>query len=110
MYSIGLVPKARYSGGMGGITPLDNADEFPWASFGWFSPRSVSLLARRNVPLSVLQNAGRCDRLWRDLALLLFDGERFGELPKDNSSFAGVSISSGTMGFFPLSQADRCLA
>ena len=39
-------------------------------------------------------------------------GERFGELPEDNSSSAGVSTSSGMMGSFPLSRAVtvECLA
>ena len=66
---------------MGGISPVGNADAFQGASFGWFCPWPVSLLARRNVPLSALRNAGQCECLWRDLALLLFAGERFGELP-----------------------------
>ena len=41
--------------------------------------------------------------------MLLFARERFGELPKDNSLFAGVSTSSRTMGFFPLSRVVGCL-
>ena len=76
---------------MGGTTPVGNADTFPTTSFGWFYPRPVSLLARQNVLLSTLLNAGRCECLWRDLALLLFVEEKFSELPEDNSSSAGVS-------------------
>ena len=41
--------------------------------------------------------------------MLLFVGEWFGELPKDNSSSAGISGLSGTMGFFPLSSASGTL-
>ena len=85
---------------------MGNANVFPDTSFG----RPVSLLARWNVPLSALLNAERCECLWCDLAMLLFVGERFGELPKDNSSFAGVSTSFGTMSSFPLSRAIGCLA
>ena len=88
---------------------MGNVDAFSRDSFGWFYHRSVSLLAWRNVPLSALLNTGRCECLWHDLALLLFSYERFGELPEDNSSFFGVSTSSGTMGSFPLSRAIRCL-
>ena len=62
------------------------------------------------MPLSALLNARRCERLRRDLALLLFTGERFGELPEDNSSFVGVSTLSGTMRSFPLLRAVGCLA
>ena len=49
-----------------------------------------------------------------DLVLVLssvfFDGERFrvGELHEDSSSSAGVTMSSGTMGPFPLSRAISC--
>ena len=62
------------------------------------------------MPLLALLNAGRCECLWRDLAL-----ERFGELPKDNLSSAGVSTLSRTMGSFALSRGlgallDRYLA
>ena len=84
---------------------MGNADAFPGTSSGWFYPRPVSLLAQRNVPLLALLNTGRCERLWRNLALLLFDGERFGELPENNSSSTEVSMLSGTMGSFPLSRA-----
>ena len=90
--------------------PVGNANEFSSTSFGWFYPRPISFLARRNLPLSTLLNAGRCECLWLDLALLLFAGERFRELSEDNSSPVGVSTSSGTMGSFPLSRAVGCLA
>ena len=56
------------------------------------------------MPLSALLNSRRCECLWRNLALPLFVGERFGELPEHNSSSAGVSTSSGTMGSFSLSR------
>ena len=82
---------------------MGNADAFSGASFGWFCPRPVSFLTRRKVPLSVLLNARQCECLWHDLALLLFVGERFGELLEDNSSSARVSTSSGMMDSFPLS-------
>ena len=67
------------------------------------------------MPLLALLNAGRCECLWRDLALLLFAGERFGELPEDNLSSVGVSTLSRTMGSFALSRGlgallDRYLA
>ena len=94
--------KVRYTGSMGCITPVGNADAFPGTLFGWFCPRPISLLARRNMPLSALLNAWLCEHLWCDLTLLLFAGERFSELPKDNWSSARVSILSGTMGSFPL--------
>ena len=42
--------------------------------------------------------------------LLLFAGEGFGELLKDNSSSTGISTSSKTMGFFPLSRMVGCFA
>ena len=82
---------------------MGNADAFLGTSFGLFCPWPVSLLARRNEPLSALLNARRYECLWRDLTLLLFARERFGELPEDNSSFVGVSTSSRTMGSFPFS-------
>ena len=88
---------------------MGNADAFPSTSFGWFLPSPVSLLARRNMPLSGLLNAERCECLWRDLALLLFVGERFGKLPEDNSSSAGVSTSSETMSSFIMSSWVPCL-
>ena len=81
--------------------PMGNADAFPSTSFGWFFPRPVSLLTRRNVPLSALLNVGQCECLLSNLALLLFARERFSELPEDNSSSARGSTSSGTMGSFP---------
>ena len=90
--------------------PVGNADAFLGSSFGWFCPRPVSLLARRNVPLSALLNARRCECLWGDLALLPFAGERFGELPEDNSSSAKVFTSSGIMDSFSLLRAVGCLA
>ena len=89
---------------------MGNVDSFSGTSFGWFFPWHVSLLARSNVPLSTLLNAGRCNYLWCDLALLVFVGERFGELPEDNSSSVGVSASSRMMGSFPLLRAVGCLA
>ena len=95
---------------MGNITLVGNVDAFPGTSFGWFFPRTVSLLTRRNVPLSELLNAWRCERLWRDLALLLFAGERSGKLPGDNSPSLGESMLSGTMSSFPLLRAIECLA
>ena len=63
MYSVGPVLKARYTSGMGGITPVGNADTFLGTSFDWFCPRPISLLARQNVPLSALLNAGRYECL-----------------------------------------------
>ena len=57
-------------------------------------------------------NDGRCELLWciLSLLLLLFIGERFGELPEDSSSFAGVSTSSRAIGFERLDASqDRCL-
>ena len=54
------------------------------------------------MPLSVLLNAGRCERLWCDLALLLFFGERSGERLEDSSSSVGISTLSGMMDSFPL--------
>ena len=110
MYSIGPVSKARYTGYMGGTTPMGNAYSFSGTSFGWFFPWHVSLLAWPNVPLSTLLNARRCECLWYDLALLVFVGERFGELLEDNSSSVGVSASSRMMGSFPLSRVVGCLA
>ena len=41
--------------------------------------------------------------LVRSGLVAIFVGERFGELPKDNSSSAGVFMLSETMSFFPLS-------
>ena len=52
----------------------------------------------------MLVNARRCECLYRDLALLLFIGEGFGELSEENSSSAGASALSGMTGFFPLSR------
>ena len=89
---------------------MGNIDAFPGTPFSWFCPRLVSLLARWNVPLSALMNAERCKHLWRDLALLLFSGERYGELPEDNSSSPEVSTLLGTMGSFPLLWVVECLA
>ena len=109
MQSVGPVPKVGYIGGMGGITFVGNVDAFPGTSFGWFCPWPVSLLARWNGPVSALQNARRCECLWKDLALLLFAGERFGELPEENSLFTGVSTLSWMMGSLPLSRAVGCL-
>ena len=43
--------------GMHGIMPVGNADAFLATSFGWFCPHPASLLARRNMPLSVSLNA-----------------------------------------------------
>ena len=58
MESVGPVPKEGYTGGMGDIMPVGNANAFPGTRFGWFYPRPVSLLSRRNVPLLALLNAG----------------------------------------------------
>ena len=90
--------------------PIGNTETFSSTSFGWFCSRPVSLLAPRNVPLSTLLNAGRCKYLWLDLTLLRFAGERFGELPEDNSSSVVVFTLSGMMGSFPLSRAVGGLA
>ena len=90
--------------------PVGNVDTFPGTSFSLFYRRLVSLLAQRNVPLSALLNAGQCERLCRDLALLLFARERSGELFEDSSSSAGVSTLSVMMGSFPLLWAVGCLA
>ena len=83
--------------------PVGNVDAFLGTPFNGFCPRPVSLPTQRNVPLFVLLNARRCECLWSDLDWLLFDGERFGELLEDNSSFVGVSTSPEMMGSFPLS-------
>ena len=92
-----------YTGGMRDATPVGNTDALPGTSFGWFYPQPVFLPIQQNMPLSVLLNVERCECLWRDLALLLFVGEGFGELPEDNSSSVGASTSPGMMGSFPLS-------
>ena len=92
------------------LRPECNVDAFSGTPFGWFYPRPASLLDQLNVPLSALLNAGRCEHLWCDLALLLFAGERSGELLEDSSSSAGVSTLLGTMGPFPLLRAVGCLA
>ena len=62
------------------------------------------------MPPLALLNAGRCERLWLDLALLFFAWERFGGLLEDNSSSARVSMLSGTMCSFPLLQEIGCFA
>ena len=110
MYGIGVVPKAGCIDGMTDTTPGINAYTFSGATFSWLCSRPASLLSWRSRPLLVLLNVGRCECLWRDLALLLFVGEGFGKLYEDNSSSAGVSASSGTMGFFPLSRMIGCFA
>ena len=66
------------------------------------------------MSLSTLLNAGRCEYLWCDLALLLFAEKRFGELPEDNSSSTGVSTSSRPCAPFRYRERsgallDRCL-
>ena len=73
-----------------GTTPLGNAYSFLSTVFGWLYPRHVSLITRQINPFLMLLNAGRWECLWRDLALLLFSRERFGELPEDSSSSALV--------------------
>ena len=60
---MGLVLKARYTGGMGGIRLVGNENSFPGTLFGWFYPRLVFILVRRNVPLSALLNVGQCEHL-----------------------------------------------
>ena len=67
--------------GMGSITLVGNVDAFPGTPFCWFYPRPVSLLAQRNVLLSALLNVRQCERLWPNLALIFFAGERSGDLP-----------------------------
>ena len=62
MWSVGLVPKARYIRGMDDITPMSNVDAFPGKPFGWFCLWPVSLLTWWNVPLLALLNVGRCER------------------------------------------------
>ena len=57
----------------------------------------------------MLLDAEKCECLWRDLALLLFVGERFGELLEESSSFVRISSSSGMMGFFLLSRTSGTL-
>ena len=94
---------------MGSITPACNTDAFPGTLFGWLCPQPISFLAQWNVPLLVLPNVGRCEHLLRDLALLLFSGERSGELLEDSMSSIGVSTLSGMMGSFPLLRAVGCL-
>ena len=42
---------------------VGNADAFLGASFSWFYPQPVFILAQRNVPLSALLNTGRCECL-----------------------------------------------
>ena len=107
---MGAAPKAGYTESVIGTTPVNNAYAFLGATFGWLCPRPVSLLARRRRSLSVLLNARRCERLWRDLAWLPFTWEGFGELLEDNSSSASVFASSGRMGFFPMSRTVKCFA
>ena len=108
--TVGPILKAGYTRGMGGITPAGNADAFLSTPFDWFCPRPVSLIAHQNVPLSVLLNAGRCEHLWPDLALLFFARERSDELPKDSSSSIRVSSLLETMCSFPLLRAVVCFA
>ena len=81
-------------------TPVGNTYMFSGAAFDCLYSRPVSLLARWSRPLSVLLNAGLCECLWCDLALLLFVGEMFGKLPKDNPSSTRVSMLLGTMDSF----------
>ena len=87
-----------------------NANAFMGTSFGWFCPRPVSLLTWRIVPPLDLLNAGQCELLWRNLALLFFAGEWSGDLPEDNSSFAEVFMLSRMMSSFPLLRAVGCFA
>ena len=54
---------------------VGNAYSFFSAAFGWLCSRPDSLLARWSRPLLVLLNAGRCECLYHDLALLLFAGD-----------------------------------
>ena len=84
-------------------TPIGNAYTFSGTVFGWLYSRLVSPLTWQSRPLLVLLNAGRCECLWLDLALLLFSREGFGELSDDNSSSARVSMLLGMMSLFSLS-------
>ena len=92
--------------------PACNAVAFSGTLFCWFCPRSVSLLAQKNVPLSTLLNARRCEHFWCDVASLLFARKRSDELPEDSSSSVRVSTLLGMIGSFPLLRGGRvlCLA
>ena len=83
---------------------VGNADAFPRTWSGWFYPLLAYLLALQDAPLTVSLKAGRCEGLLRHFALVFFASERLKdkELLEDNSSSAGVSISSRMMGSFPL--------
>ena len=105
-----LVPKARCTNGIAGIMLAGNTNASPGAQSGWFCPLPTSLLALWDVPLTASLKAGRCEVLLPDLALLLFSGKRpkGGELPEDNSSSAGASASSRSMGSFPRLRGTGC--
>ena len=95
-----------------GIAPTGNNNVSAGAWFGWFYPLPASLLALQDASLTASLKAGRCKVLLRDLALVFFGGERpkGGELPEDNSSFAGESASSDLMGSFPRLRGTGCKA
>ena len=86
-----------------GIAPTGNKNMSPRAWSGWFYPLPASLLALQDASLMASLKAGRCEVLLCDLALVFFGCERpkGGELPENNSSFAGASALSDLMGSFP---------
>ena len=103
MYGAGAAPKVGYTKGSDGATPLCHVGIFSGACFVCHNSLLNSLLTWRGIPLT--------DRLeWRgglfldSASTLFFRGGRSGsgELPKDNSSSAAASLSSGLIGSLPL--------
>ena len=114
MKNVSPVPKARCRSGIGGIILVGNIDAFPGGCSGWFFFLLASLLTLPDTPLMTSLKAWRCECFLHDLALVLpraflpGGGLMDGDVPEDNSSFAGASTSSRIMGSFPLLRVLGC--
>ena len=99
----GAAPKVGYMNGSGGATPVCHVGTLSRACSDCRRSLLISFRTRRCMPL--MERLKLRGGLFLDSAsTLFFGGERSGsgELPKDNSSFAGASLSRGRMGSLPL--------
>ena len=107
MCGTGATLKGGYMDGTGGATLPGLSGTYSRAGFYCHRSLLASLYTQRRATL--MDRLDRRGGLSRDWAFAAFrDGERCGseELPEDNSSSVGKSMSSGTVASLPLSGRD----
>ena len=103
IYGTGAAPKVGYPNESDGAIPPSHARMFSGARSDYHHSLLNSLCTRRGMPLT--DRLDRLRGLFLDSASTLFFGggrSRSGELPKEKSSFAAASLSSGQIGSLPL--------